>query len=89
MTGTGGSGGAGNGDNLLPGAGGDGFGGAPCQGECSTGGASALASVDGGSLTLGNVTLIANGVGGTGGAGGNDQAGGAGGQGSAEACWSG
>jgi hypothetical protein len=81
VTGTGGSGGTGNGDNILPGSGGDGFGGAPCQGECSTGGASALASVDGGSLTLGNVTLLANGVGGTGGAGGSDQAGGAGGTG--------
>ncbi len=81
VTGTGGSGGAGNGDNILPGAGGDGFGGAPCQGECFTGGASAVAQVDGASLTLGNVALLADGVGGTGGAGGNDQAGGAGGQG--------
>jgi filamentous hemagglutinin family protein len=80
-TGTGGSGGAGNGDNILAGAGGTGFGGEQCQGDCSDGGASAVASVDGGSLTLGNVTLLANGVGGTGGAGGNDQAGGAGGQG--------
>ena len=48
-----------------------------------------MASVDGGSLTLGNVTLIANGVGGTGGAGGNDQAGEPAGKDSAEACWSG
>ena len=80
-TGIGGSGGAGNGDNIAAGAGGDGFGGEQCQGDCSDGGASALASVDGGSLTLSNVNLIAYGWGGAGGAGGTDQAGGAGGTG--------
>jgi hypothetical protein len=80
-TGTGGSGGAGTGDNIAAGAGAAGFGGELCQGDCSNGGASAVASVDGGSLTLGNVSLFANGIGGAGGTGGAGQAGGLGGQG--------
>jgi hypothetical protein len=80
-SGTGGSGGIGNGDNIAAGDGGDGFGGEQCRGDCFPGGASAAAQVDGASLSLGNVTLFANGTGGAGGTGGNDQAGGAGGNG--------
>jgi filamentous hemagglutinin family protein len=76
----GGAGGAGNGDNILAGAGGDGQAGSYC-GECGEGGAFALAQDNGGSLTLGNVTLISNGGGGDGGTGGTGQSGGLGGTG--------
>ena len=61
--------------------GGDGDGGL-YNGDNSSGGAFALAQVGGGSLTLGNVTLRSNGIGGAGGAGGEGQSGGQGGVGS-------
>ncbi|HET6535021.1 MAG TPA: hypothetical protein VFG41_02455, partial [Sphingomicrobium sp.] len=81
VSGFGGTGGAGNGDNILPGSGGNGQGGFH-QGEEGTGGAFAAAAEPGGSLTLGDTTLVSNGQGGAGGAGGVGQAGGFGGDGS-------
>ncbi|HET7575006.1 MAG TPA: hypothetical protein VFK19_00400 [Sphingomicrobium sp.] len=81
VSGFGGTGGAGNGDNILPGSGGNGQGGFH-QGEEGTGGAFAAAAEPGGSLTLGDTTLVSNGQGGAGGAGGPGQAGGFGGDGS-------
>ena len=71
-SGTGGSGGAGNGDNIAAGTGGAGDGGI----------AYLLTQVDGASLTLGSVSLVSQGVGGVGGSGGSGQAGGSGGIGS-------
>ncbi|MEO7635372.1 MAG: hypothetical protein ABIS38_06975, partial [Sphingomicrobium sp.] len=78
--GSGGTGGASNGDNIAAGTGGDGQGGYNC--DCnSSGGASIRASVDGGVVDLGDVTIRSNGGGGTGGAGANNLAGGTGGTG--------
>ena len=75
-TGTGGTGGSGDGSGVAPGAGGIATGGF-FNGDLR-GGAYALAQSDGAVLHLGNVTAIADGLGGSGGAGGTGQAGGAG-----------
>ena len=78
-TATGGTGGAGNGDNIAPGAGGNADGGIGCS-ECGTSAASIF--VDGtATLNLGSVNVIADGTGGAGGIGIGSQAGGAGGSG--------
>ena len=77
VSGQGGSGGAGNGDNVAAGAGGTGQGGL-FSGQ-NTGGAFAAAMEENASLTLGNVSLNANGAGGAGGSGAGTQSGGAGG----------
>ena len=76
---TGGTGGAGNGDNIIAGDGGEGQGGF-FEGF-GTGGAYAASDEEGGSLTLGSVTLLSNGLGGAGGVGGSSQIGGRGGNG--------
>ena len=76
---TGGAGGAGNGDNIIAGDGGEGQGG--FYEGFGTGGAYAASDEEGGSLTLGSVTLLSNGHGGTGGIGGSAQTGGRGGNG--------
>ncbi|HVU30029.1 MAG TPA: hypothetical protein VHE36_06490, partial [Sphingomicrobium sp.] len=76
-TATGGTGGAGNGDNIAAGAGGNAEGGVGC-GECGTSAATIM--VDGtATLALASVTVNANAIGGEGGAGLGGQAGGAGG----------
>ncbi|MEO6224719.1 MAG: hypothetical protein ABIO80_02545 [Sphingomicrobium sp.] len=80
-SGTGGTGGQGDGIDIAAGSGGDGQGGFYCGGDCAAGGVFALAEVGGASLTLGEVTLASNGTGGAGGAGGDGQDGGAGGAG--------
>ena len=68
-SGTGGSGGAGDGSNVLAGTGGNGDGGV----------ANVFAHADGASLTLGNVSVLSDGLGGIGGTGATGQAGGTGG----------
>ncbi|HET7605102.1 MAG TPA: hypothetical protein VFK28_03410, partial [Sphingomicrobium sp.] len=78
----GGTGGAGDGVQILAGTGGDAQGGlyeTPPPNTPATGGAFVLADAAGGALQLGNVSLYAAGHGGNGGAGGNGQNGGAGG----------
>ncbi|HWJ59538.1 MAG TPA: hypothetical protein VNR68_07900, partial [Sphingomicrobium sp.] len=78
-SGVGGNGGDGNG-TIAAGNGGDGHGGL-YTGESGTGGAFVLADAAGGTLTLSNTFLFAQGVGGQGGDGGTGQVGGDGGDG--------
>ena len=80
VSGWGGTGGAGDGEGIAPGAGGDGQGGF-YQGEAGTGGAFAASDNPGGSLSLGYVDLESDGFGGEGGGGFDDTAGGPGGSG--------
>ncbi len=77
--GHGGTGGAGNGDNIAAGTGGTGTGGT--YSGFDTAGSYVLTDAAGGSVTLANVNMSASGFGGTGGLGGTGQVGGDGGTG--------
>ncbi|HEX8257166.1 MAG TPA: hypothetical protein VF589_06005, partial [Allosphingosinicella sp.] len=80
VSGFGGRGGAGDGSAIAAGAGGAGSGGT-FTGTTGSGGAFVLAQADRGRLSLGEVILATQGIGGAGGSGGAGQAGGAGGTG--------